>query len=57
MDYKDRNSRGFFVMWEMDYGMQNIDFEKFSLSPEFVILTKFYHTDKFFVILPYLLSY
>ena len=39
MDYKDRNSRGFFVMWEMDYGMQNIDFEKkFSLSLEFVIL-------------------
>ena len=32
--------RGFFVMWEMDYGMQNIDFGKFSLSLEiFVILT------------------
>ena len=32
--------RGFFVMWEMDYGMQNIDFGKFSLSLEFVMLAK-----------------
>ena len=38
MDYKNRNSRGFFVMWEMDYGMQNIDFEKFSLSPEIFVI-------------------
>ena len=30
--------RGFFVMWEMDYGMQNIDFGKFSLSLEIFVI-------------------